>query len=387
MDKLGICNMALAHIGATPILSLTEESEEARRVVQFYDNDRRVVLRRCPWPWARRRAELTALQTVPLGYAYAFRYPTNCLYLRNVFTVDTTETVFTPVEYSIASDSTGRVLYADEARVIVDYTADIEDVSLMDEQFCEVLSWKLAASVAFKLVGNPEVTQLATQEYERLCQEAIANALNEQNNALGKATNKLTVCNMALTIIGEPTIESTADVSEQARRCSQCYETDRKIVLRRYPWPWATRRVNLVALETHPTDYDYAYRYPSDSVCLRKLYARNEDGQLEPLPDFQQYKIVSDDQGWVLYTNAPSAVAEYTADIDDNELMDEQFREVLAWKLAASVAARLSKEPKITQMATAEYERLYSEAIANATNEQNIETPPLNTFIRARFGG
>lgn len=387
MDKLGICNMALAHIGATPILSLTEESEEARRVVQFYDNDRRVVLRRCPWPFARRRTELTPLETVPLGYAYAFRYPSGCLYLRKVCTVDTTETIFTPVEYSIASDSTGRVLYCDESRVIVDYTADVEDVSLMDEQFCEVLSWKLAASVAFKLVGNPEVTQFATQEYERLCQEAIGNALNEQNNALGKATNKLTVCNMALTIIGEPTIESISDVSEQARRCSQCYETDRKIVLRRYPWPWATRRVNLVRLNVTPQDYAYAYRYPSDSVCLRKLYAANEDGKLYPLPDFLEYKIVGDSEGWVLYTNAESAVAEYTADIQDNELMDEQFREVLAWKLAASVAARLSKEPKITQMATAEYERLYSEAIANATNEQNIETPPLNTFIRARFGG
>jgi len=199
--------------------------------------------------------------------------------------------------------------------------------------------------------------------------------------------DKITICNMALAFIGESPIEAMTEASEQARRCAQFYEHDRRIVLRRYPWPWATRRVELALVAETPQDYAYAYRYPADCVCLRKIYAVYEDGTLMPLSDFVEYRVVSDDAGRVIYTNAARVVAEYTADIQDNDLMDEQFCEVLAWKLAASIAFKLVGNPQVTQMATAEYERLYNEAIANATNEQNTEPPKLNTFIMARFGG
>ena len=387
MDKITICNMALSYIGQSPIEATTEDSESARRCAQFYEHDRRFLLRRCSWPWAKKRVELAQLPETPLDYDYAYRYPSNCICLRKAYAITVVDAVthYDSVEYIIASDDQGRVIYCDAPRLMVEYTADVDDTDIMDEQFCEVLAWKLAASIAFKLVGNAELTKMATEQYERLCQEAVSVAENEQNSGLGKDANKLTVCNMALSIIGQPPIESITEVSEQARRCSQFYEHDRRLVLRRYPWPWATRRVALTQLEESPKDYRYAYRYPSDCVCVRQLYATDEDGNLFPFPDFLQYRIASDDDGAVLYCNASSVVAEYTADIQDNDLMDEQFREVLSWKLASSIASKLTSDARIASAATAEYERLYREAIANATNEENTETPNLNTFIRARF--
>lgn len=386
--KLAICNMALSNIGEEPIEATAEISEQARRCVQFYEHDRRLLLRRYSWPFAKRRAELVRLSETPLDYAYAFRYPENCICLRKVYAVNEQGTLLDSVEYIIFADNEGKKIYCDEPRLVVEYTEDIDDASLMDEQFKEVLSWKVSASIASKLLGKPEVTKMATQEYERLCTEAVLTAANEQNSGIGKETNKLSICNRALSYIGQPPIESIADVSEQARRCVQFYEHDRRLVLRRYPWPWATRRIELSRLEESPQDYAYAYRYPSDCVCLRKLYAVcTVDGEdlLRPLPDFLQYRIASDDEGQVLYCNEPRVVAEYTADIKDNDLMDEQFCEVLSWKLASSIASKLVGDAKAMQLATAEYERLYSEAIANATNEENTEAPNLNTFIRARF--
>lgn len=196
--------------------------------------------------------------------------------------------------------------------------------------------------------------------------------------------DKIEICNMALTRIGQSPIEALTEASEAARKCNQFYEHDRRIVLRRYPWPWATRRVELASMTYNPQDYLYAYRYPADSVCLRKIYAVCGD-HLRPLPEFVSYQIASDASGLVLYTNEPRVIAEYTADVKDASLFDEMFCEALSWKLAASIAFKLVGDAQVSQMATSEYERLFLHAAADAENEQNVKTPELCTFARARF--
>lgn len=200
--------------------------------------------------------------------------------------------------------------------------------------------------------------------------------------------DKIEICNMALARIGLSPIEALTEASEEARRCDQFYEHDRRVVLRRFPWPWATRRVELAQMSVGdnlmPKDYDYAYRYPADCACLRKIYAA--DGEyLRPLPDFISYRIVSDATGRLIYTNEPRVVAEYTADVKDVALMDEIFCEALSWKLASSIAFKLTGSEQLAQMAIGEYERIFLTAAADAENEQNVKTPELNTFVRARW--
>jgi len=196
--------------------------------------------------------------------------------------------------------------------------------------------------------------------------------------------DKIEICNMALSRIGASPIEALTEASEAARKCNQFYEHDRRVVLRRYPWPWATRRVELAAMVDSPQDYLYAYRYPADCCYLRKIFFVGPNGRFIPLPDIR-YKIVSDGSGLVLYTNEPRVVAEYTADVKDAALFDELFCEALSWKLAASIAFKLTGAEQIAQMATSEYERLFLYAVSDAENEQNVKTPEPSTFIRARF--
>ena len=189
---------------------------------------------------------------------------------------------------------------------------------------------------------------------------------------------------MALTRIGASQIEALTENSEAARKCNQFYEHDRRVVLRRYPWPWATRRVELAEMTDSPQDYLYAYRYPADCCYLRKIYSVAPDGHFVPLPDIR-YKIVSDETGLMLYTNEPKVVAEYTADVKDTSLFDELFCEALSWKLAASIALKLTGNEQIISMARAEYDLIFNTAIADAENEQNVNPPEPSTFIRARF--
>ena len=196
--------------------------------------------------------------------------------------------------------------------------------------------------------------------------------------------DKIEICNMSLSRIGASPIEALTEASEAARKCSQFYEHDRRVVLRRYPWPWATRRVELAAMVDSPQDYLYAYRYPADCCYLRKIFSVAPNGRFVPLPDVR-YKIVSDESGLVLYTNEPRVVAEYTADVKDAALFDELFCEALSWKLAASIAFKLTGAEQIAQMATSEYERLFLYAVSDAENEQNVRPPKPSTFVRARF--
>jgi len=196
--------------------------------------------------------------------------------------------------------------------------------------------------------------------------------------------DKIEICNMALSRIGASPIEALSEESEAARKCNQFYEHDRRVVLRRYPWPWATRRVELAAMIDSPQDNRYAYRYPADCCYLRKLFAVAPDGHFVPIPDVK-YKIVSDESGLVLYTNEPRVVAEYTADVKNVSLFDEFFCEALSWKLAASIAFKLTGAEQIAQMATGEYERLFLHAVSDAENEQHVREMEPSTFIRARF--
>lgn len=180
MDKIQICNLALSRIGVENIETLNEASEPARACRQFYDHVRQVVLRKFPWTFATRRQQLALLPEEPKDYLYAYRYPTGCVYLRDLYNEDY-DNVPALTDYKLASDPSGQVIYTDVENACVEYTADITDTALFDGQFCEALSWKLAGAVAFKLTGNVQLVQLAEQQYQNLFLEAIADNSNEQN--------------------------------------------------------------------------------------------------------------------------------------------------------------------------------------------------------------
>ena len=61
------------------------------------------------------------------------------------------------------------------------------------------------------------------------------------------------------------------------------------------------------------------------------------------------------------------------------------FCEALSWKLAASIALKLTGNEQIISMARSEYDLIFNMAVSDAENEQNVPLPPPSSFIRARF--
>ena len=193
--------------------------------------------------------------------------------------------------------------------------------------------------------------------------------------------DNITISNMALSHIGVANIDRMDEASEPARLCKQFFDMARRITLRRFPWPFATRREMLALLVTEPGDYRYAYRYPKDCVAIRKLF----DEKYRGVPEYQRYKILSDKEGRVIYTNVENCVCEYTADVKDCDLFDDGFVEALAWKLAAEIAFKLTGNANIQNNCLQAYNAYFDEGSVDAENEQNEMDPRLDRFAMARY--
>lgn len=183
MDKIEVCNLALIRIGNAPIETLKEPNEPARRCLQLYDHDRKMVLRRWPWPWSIKREALAldGEKDIDKGiFQYGYRYPSDCIYLWKLLDENKRE-LMRGSEWDIQASKVGAVISCDVNPVYAEYTFDVDDLSITDEEFIDALGWKLAASLAFKLTGNSQIQQMATQEYERAFLFAAADARNEPN--------------------------------------------------------------------------------------------------------------------------------------------------------------------------------------------------------------
>lgn len=180
MDKIEICNLALARIGAATIDRLNEASEQARACNQFYDSCRRAALRNFPWSFATRRVKLTLIADKQFDYEYAYRYPTGAIFIRKLFDAEHGWPIKDP-KYQIISDISGKEILTNMELAGCEYTADIEDASLFDPEFCEALAWKLGSEIAMRITGNVQMAQYCTQNYEHYITEARADNDNEHD--------------------------------------------------------------------------------------------------------------------------------------------------------------------------------------------------------------
>lgn len=190
------------------------------------------------------------------------------------------------------------------------------------------------------------------------------------------------ICNLALTRIGVAEIERMDEASEPARKCNSIYHFTRQNVLRKYPWSFAMKRVQLALIDEKAPDFAYVYQYPADALALRLMYNKSFVG----LPKNNQYKIMNNGSGRKIYTNIAEAWIEYTADIKDASMFDPEFVEAFSWKLAAEIAYALTGNMNITNQCVQAYNAYFLEAAGDDAGEDNILDPVLDRLALARFG-
>lgn len=158
---VGICNRALGFLGQDQIISLTEDSEAARKCNLFYEDTRDSVLRSHPWNCALSRADLALDSTNPLfGFSKQFALPTD--FLRVLETDD--QTLIFKIE--------GLKLLADTDAVKILYIKRITDPNEFDVMLIDAISQRLAADIAYSITGSRSLSADALTNYRLILAEA-----------------------------------------------------------------------------------------------------------------------------------------------------------------------------------------------------------------------
>ena len=142
-STVDICNGALNQLGATTILSLTEDSKNARLCNSRYTQVRDGLFRTHPWNCLQKRVELAADTDAPAwGFTSAYTLPADCLRLLKILDYDS--------NYKVE----GRKILSNASTMKILYIGRITDPNEYDELLRETLSASLAADIAFAVTSN-----------------------------------------------------------------------------------------------------------------------------------------------------------------------------------------------------------------------------------------
>lgn len=157
-----IVNDALARLGISPIMAMTDASKQAQYAERFYGQTRDEVLASHAWNFAIKRAVLARLTAAPtFEWLYAYQLPTDHLRLVQLNGYETES----PEDTHAVE---GNTLVTDAEKAEIRYVARVSDVTLYPPLFIEALSIKLAGKLAGPLIGSRDLPGALMQEYERV---------------------------------------------------------------------------------------------------------------------------------------------------------------------------------------------------------------------------
>lgn len=160
-SDVDICNSALNMIGASNIISLTEDSRAARVCNQRYEFIRDAVFRAHPWNCCVTRTSLAADSDTPaFEFDHQHTLPADCL---RVLRPENPDTVFRVEGRKIISSTTPFKMI---------YVARITDPNEYDQLLIESIAARLAADVSYALVNSASLSQMLMAMYESKLSEA-----------------------------------------------------------------------------------------------------------------------------------------------------------------------------------------------------------------------
>ena len=157
-SKTQLSNMALHHLGQTKnITDLDEHSTESKICNLFFSLALDKTLAAHRWKFAMVVAPLALVKESPsVEWAFAYRYPNNCLKDLRIISGIYPETQSDKIRYKIYSDQSGRLVYTDKELAELEYTSRVEDPNLYPPNFMAAFSYQLASLIAPGLTkGDP----------------------------------------------------------------------------------------------------------------------------------------------------------------------------------------------------------------------------------------
>lgn len=178
IDKITICNMALANLGQRPIQSINQPGVSAESCRLRYDEARVEALAGAPWNFASTWIAGVALAITPKpNYSYCFGYPAGALKVFYIVHPDDTDAP--DFEVNDRPDGLGKMISTNEEAPVFVITRDREDVTTFDQEFVQAFSWLLASKIAMPITKNVKIQDKAENRWLGLKGKAEAATKNE----------------------------------------------------------------------------------------------------------------------------------------------------------------------------------------------------------------
>jgi len=170
-SEVSICNLALQKNGSGRIVSLTEDSPQARECNACYEAMRDLELRKHRWSFAIKRVSLPEDVTAPeFGPARYFTLPSD--FLRLIEPDEATN--YNTLDWRIESNAAGAKAIAtnDAAPLEIRYVWRAIDPTVFDAAFVEALACRIALQTCEKLTQSNAKKADIREEYKDAIREA-----------------------------------------------------------------------------------------------------------------------------------------------------------------------------------------------------------------------
>jgi len=188
--------------------------------------------------------------------------------------------------------------------------------------------------------------------------------------------DSVSICNLALMLVGIPPIISFDDENNNAKLCRTFFPVLRDRVLRDHPWSFATAFHDLQKLDERSGDpeFEAVCALPGDLIRVIEITGNRPYRRIE---------------NKILVQELPATIV-YTRRIEDPGLFDETFIEALQYLLAAEIGMSNTRDTQLIAMFRQEYERrlALARSIDSQENRYSLQTrPQRSSWIRGRGQG
>ena len=373
LSKVQICNMALSHVGnSESIEALNDDTKEAKQCALWYDYARLQVLEAEDWDFARTRITGTSHgSSPPAKWAHRYQYPADAVKVLRLERENDQYPILFEEDFK-----TTRSIVTDEARAVIVYTKDEENVAVFSPKFVDALSWYLAYKIGFALSRKAYIPDRALAGYREVmgvsvgedgqpqpAQQApsVTDIPLDKTYSSSDVQSQIRISNMALAALGLPgSIESLTETTKQAKVAGLWYDFARKAVLEDYEWPFAIKR-DSTSKTSLPSTSRWKYSYVWPSTCLKVLGIEREDDESE---------VIYEDEGRAIYTDKDNARIIYINDESTATKFTTEFTEAVALFMAYKMSIAFSGSLEAAQTAYATYTSMMDKMKGVVRNEQ-----------------
>ena len=185
--------------------------------------------------------------------------------------------------------------------------------------------------------------------------------------------SEVDICNIALSNLGERSINDRADENQRARACDNRFDDVRDLVLRSHIWNCALKRLALTSSATAPV-WGYDYAYPKPAEMLRLIAVKENE---------HAFKIEGDN----IVTDSSTLNILYIERVTDTAKYDSLLVQAIALRLATEIGQDLTGKTELKENLMRKYREVLSEARSADAAEGTPQKIESDLWLESRYTG